>query len=45
MSSSLAPEAKILLLTSEGGSITLRTESEGGGMVRKFFLHLLPSTI
>ncbi|WWC89673.1 uncharacterized protein L201_004598 [Kwoniella dendrophila CBS 6074] len=32
MSSSLAPEAKIILLTSEAGSITLRTEGEGGGM-------------
>ena len=32
MSSSLAPDAKILILTSEGGSIALRTESEGGGM-------------
>jgi len=32
MSSSLAPDAKVALLTSEGGSITLRTEGEGGGM-------------
>ncbi|WVF71840.1 hypothetical protein IAT40_006649 [Kwoniella sp. CBS 6097] len=32
MSASLAPEAKIILLTSEAGSITLRTEGEGGGM-------------
>ncbi|WWD01011.1 hypothetical protein V866_007949 [Kwoniella sp. B9012] len=32
MSSSLAPEAKIILLTSEAGSITLRTQGEGGGM-------------
>ncbi|WVQ86241.1 hypothetical protein IAT38_008409 [Cryptococcus sp. DSM 104549] len=32
MSSSLAPSAKIILLTSEGGSIGLRTEGEGGGM-------------
>ncbi|ORY30036.1 putative cytoplasm protein [Naematelia encephala] len=32
MSSSLAPAAKIILLTSEGGSITLRTQGEGGGM-------------
>ena len=32
MSSSLAPEAKVVILTSEGGSITLRTEGEGGGM-------------
>ncbi|WVR05495.1 hypothetical protein IAU60_002513 [Kwoniella sp. DSM 27419] len=31
-SAALAPGAKILLLTSEGGSIGLRTESEGGGM-------------
>lgn len=29
---SFAPSAKLVLLTSEGGSITLRTESEGGGM-------------
>ncbi|WWD16267.1 hypothetical protein CI109_100693 [Kwoniella shandongensis] len=32
LSSSLSPEAKIILLTSEAGSITLRTEGEGGGM-------------
>ncbi|KAK4689120.1 hypothetical protein P7C73_g983, partial [Tremellales sp. Uapishka_1] len=32
MSSSLTPHAKVALLTSEGGSIGLRTESEGGGM-------------
>jgi hypothetical protein len=31
-SSSLSPSAKIIMLTSEGGSLTLRTESEGGGM-------------
>ncbi|WVQ72722.1 hypothetical protein IAR50_002282 [Cryptococcus sp. DSM 104548] len=30
--SSFTPDAKIALLTSEGGSITLRTEGEGGGM-------------
>ncbi|EAL17505.1 hypothetical protein CNBM0720 [Cryptococcus deneoformans B-3501A] len=29
--SSLSPSAKILFLTSEAGSVTLRTESEGGG--------------
>ncbi|KAK4684234.1 hypothetical protein P7C73_g5959, partial [Tremellales sp. Uapishka_1] len=29
-SSSLAPNAKVAMLTSEAGSITLRTESEGG---------------
>ncbi|KIR27828.1 cytoplasmic protein [Cryptococcus deuterogattii 99/473] len=29
--SSLSPSAKIIFLTSEAGSITLRTESEGGG--------------
>ena len=32
MSSSLTPSAKIVILTSEAGSITLRTEGEGGGM-------------
>jgi len=32
MSSALAPDAKVILLTSEGGSIGLRTEGEGGGM-------------
>jgi hypothetical protein len=32
MSSSLSPNAKIVLLTSEAGSLTLRTEGEGGGM-------------
>jgi NAD(P)-dependent dehydrogenase (short-subunit alcohol dehydrogenase family) len=32
LSSSLAPSAKIIILTSEGGSLTLRTEKEGGGM-------------
>ena len=31
-SSSLTPSAKILILTSEGGSIALRTAKEGGGM-------------
>ncbi|RXK35216.1 cytoplasmic protein [Tremella mesenterica] len=31
-SSSLSPNAKILLLTSEAGSVTLRTQGEGGGM-------------
>ncbi|WVO16918.1 hypothetical protein L204_104604 [Cryptococcus depauperatus] len=31
MASSLAPDARIALVTSEAGSITLRTESEGGG--------------
>ncbi|KAL7409066.1 NAD-binding protein [Mrakia frigida] len=31
-SSSFAPHAKLILLTSEGGSITLRTQNEGGGM-------------
>jgi len=31
-SSSLTPSAKILLLTSEAGSVTLRTPGEGGGM-------------
>lgn len=30
--SSFAPDAKLILLTSEGGSITLRTQKEGGGM-------------
>ncbi|ODN92085.1 cytoplasmic protein [Cryptococcus wingfieldii CBS 7118] len=30
--SSLSPDAKVALLTSEGGSIALRTEAEGGGM-------------
>ncbi|CED85078.1 short chain dehydrogenase reductase family superfamily [Phaffia rhodozyma] len=30
--SSFASNAKLILLTSEGGSITLRTEKEGGGM-------------
>jgi len=32
MSSSLSPNAKIVILTSEAGSVTLRTEGEGGGM-------------
>jgi hypothetical protein len=32
MSSSLSPNAKIVVLTSEAGSVTLRTEGEGGGM-------------
>lgn len=32
MSSSLSPAAKIVILTSEAGSVTLRTEGEGGGM-------------
>ena len=32
MSSSLSPAAKIVVLTSEAGSVTLRTEGEGGGM-------------
>jgi len=32
MSSAFAPDAKVILLTSEGGSIALRTEGEGGGM-------------
>ncbi|KAL7424308.1 hypothetical protein Q5752_001898 [Cryptotrichosporon argae] len=31
-SSSLAPDAKVVLVTSEGGSIGLRTAGEGGGM-------------
>lgn len=30
--SSLAPSSKFLFLTSEGGSIALRTHKEGGGM-------------
>ena len=30
--SSFAKDAKLILLTSEGGSITLRTQKEGGGM-------------
>ena len=32
MSSSLSPAAKVVILTSEAGSVTLRTEGEGGGM-------------
>ncbi len=32
LSSSLSSSAKILILTSEGGSLALRTEKEGGGM-------------
>jgi hypothetical protein len=32
MSSSLSPAAKIVIPTSEAGSVTLRTEGEGGGM-------------
>ncbi|WWC69096.1 uncharacterized protein I206_103032 [Kwoniella pini CBS 10737] len=32
MSSSFAPDSKVMFLTSEAGSITLRTQGEGGGM-------------
>jgi hypothetical protein len=32
MSSSLSPAAKVVILTSEAGSVTLRTVGEGGGM-------------